>query len=98
MSWMCSARKSTTRETARRSMAVLSEAAIREIVTEVVNRLSADRKPAVRANRATGFRGRFGVFQSVDEACTAAHDAYRQLQEQGVGSRIKIVAVVKRLV
>ena len=80
-------------------MSVLSEAAIREIVTEVVSRLGGDGVPGVRAaNRPTGFRGRFGVFHGVDEACTAAHEAYRQLQEQGVAARVKVVEIVKRLV
>jgi aldehyde dehydrogenase len=77
---------------------VLNEAAIREIVTEVVNRLGGDRAPAVHASRTAGFRGRFGVFQDVDDACTAAHEAYRQLQDQGVASRVKIVEIVKRVV
>ena len=35
------------------------------------------------------------VFQDVNEACTAAHEAFLQLQEQGVETRRKIVRIVK---
>ena len=44
-----------------------------------------------------GVRGRFGVFEAADEACVAAHEAYRQLVDKGVEARRKIVDVVKRL-
>jgi len=44
-----------------------------------------------------GLRGRFGVFQNVDDACTAAHESYLQLVEKGVEARRKIVDIVKRM-
>src|SRR5438876_1462524 len=47
--------------------------------------------------RAPGMRGSFGVFQDVNEACVAAHEAYLQLQEKGVAARVKIVEIVKAL-
>jgi aldehyde dehydrogenase len=87
-------------------MAVLNEAVIREIVADVVRRLN---QPAAAQAAAAPPRGRsaspersrrgtFGVFQDVNEACTAAHEAYLQLQEKGVETRRKIVRVVKELV
>jgi aldehyde dehydrogenase len=42
-------------------------------------------------------RGRFGVFQDANEACVAAHEAFRQLQEKGVAARRKIEEIVKTL-
>src|SRR5438876_4127522 len=47
--------------------------------------------------RAPGMRGSFGVFQDVNEACVAAHEAYLQLQKQGVEARRKVVGIVKRM-
>ncbi len=87
-------------------MAVLNEAVIREIVADVVKRLTDTRSPALgagpstplKAGRAGGRRGAFGVFQDVNEACTAAHEAYLQLQEKGVETRRTIVRVIKELV
>ena len=80
-------------------MRALNESVIRDIVTEVVGRLRGGAPAAVAtggtAGRATGLRGRFGVFQDVNEACTAAHEAYLQLIEKGVDARRKVVAVVK---
>src|SRR2546422_10853033 len=84
-------------------MALISEAAIREIVAEVVTKLGSSGPaaaltavPAVRT-AAPGLRGRFGVFQDVNEACTAAHEAYLQLVDKGVNARRKIVEIVKAL-
>jgi aldehyde dehydrogenase len=88
-------------------MTAINEAVIRDIVAEVVGRLGAGTTtpprpaipaaPAVRAARGTGVRGRFGVFETTDEACVAAHEAYRQLVDKGVEARRKIVDIVKRL-
>src|ERR1700728_409445 len=44
-----------------------------------------------------GVRGRFGVFQDADEACVAAQEAFKQLQEKGVAARRKIEEIVKLL-
>jgi aldehyde dehydrogenase len=88
-------------------MSSLNEAVIRDIVAEVVGRLGAGTTtlprpaipaaPAIRAAGGAGLRGRFGVFETADEACVAAHEAYRQLVEKGVEARRKIVDIVKRL-
>lgn len=46
---------------------------------------------------ATGFRGRYGVFQDAGEACAAAQEAFLQLQKKGIEARRKIVDIVKRM-
>src|SRR4051794_3707130 len=46
---------------------------------------------------ASGFRGKFGVFQDANEACVAAHEAYLQLQEKGVAARRKVEHIIKTL-
>ncbi len=53
--------------------------------------------PAPAARPAAGGR-RFGVFEDVNEACTAAHDAFLQLKERGVAGRAKVVEIVKEMV
>ncbi|HTV75511.1 MAG TPA: aldehyde dehydrogenase family protein, partial [Candidatus Baltobacteraceae bacterium] len=40
-------------------------------------------------------RGKFGIFQDANEACTAAQEAYLQLKEKGVAARRKIEEIVK---
>lgn len=42
-------------------------------------------------------RGKFGVFGDANEACTAAQEAFVQLQEKGVAARRKIEEIVKTL-
>src|SRR5438876_12384337 len=42
-------------------------------------------------------RGKFGVFQDANEACAAAHEAFRQLQQKGVAARRKIEDIIKTL-
>src|SRR5690349_13512354 len=82
-------------------MGQLGEAAIREIVADVIRRLNdvpSARAPQPGATGRQARRGTFGIFQDVGEACAAAQEAYLQLQEQGVEARRKIVRVVKQLV
>ena len=42
-------------------------------------------------------RGKFGVFQDAQEACSAAQEAYLQLKQKGVEARRRIEAIVKTL-
>ncbi len=42
-------------------------------------------------------RGNYGVFQDANQACTAAHEAYLQLQQKGMAARAKVVEIVKTL-
>src|SRR5437773_9237901 len=50
---------------------------------------SASSKPALR--------GKFGVFQDANEACSAAQEAFLQLQQKGVETRRKIEEIIKTL-
>ena len=44
-----------------------------------------------------GLRGKFGVFQDANEACSAAQEAYLLLQKKGVAARRKIEEIVKTM-
>ena len=46
---------------------------------------------------APALRGKFGVFQEMNEACAAAQEAFVQLQQKGVAGRRKIEEIVKTL-
>jgi len=48
-------------------------------------------------NGSPGLRGKFGVFADANEACAAAQEAFRQLQEKGVAARRKVEEIVKTL-
>ena len=54
-------------------------------------------KNVVRAGGGPALRGKFGVFQDADEACVAAQEAFLQLRQQGVASRVKIIEIVKAM-
>src|SRR3569833_2438332 len=45
----------------------------------------------------TSGRGKYGVFQDANEACTAAHEGFLQLKQKGVAARIKVVEIVKTM-
>jgi len=94
-------------------MSSLNENLIRDVVTEVLSRLSgatiAAAAPAAApakhdcgcggkgANGTPGLRGKYGVFSDANEACAAAHEAYLQLQKGGIAARAKIVEIVKNM-
>ena len=40
-------------------------------------------------------RGRFGVFPDANEACAAAHEAFLQLQQQGIAARRTVEEIIK---
>lgn len=90
----------------------LNETLIRDVVAEVLGRLSQlsaaaagsvsapAPAPASPAPAACGCRSggrKFGVFQDAKEACAAAADAYAQLQTKGVAGRLKVIEIVKSL-
>ncbi len=90
----------------------LNETLIRDVVAEVLGRLSQlsaaaaggasapAPAPASPAPAACGSRSggrKFGVFQDAKEACAAAADAYAQLQTKGVAGRLKVIEIVKSL-
>ncbi|MCP5537600.1 MAG: aldehyde dehydrogenase EutE [Akkermansiaceae bacterium] len=47
--------------------------------------------------KASGARGKHGVFKEVSDAADAAHKAFLQLQELGVGGRRRVIEIVKNL-
>lgn len=49
------------------------------------------------ATSAPGLRGKFGVFQDANEASSAAHESFLQLQKAGVAARVKIVEIIKAM-
>jgi len=73
----------------------LSEAAIRDVVTEVLSQLnkagSINGAPAIISRP-----GQHGVFESAGDAARAAHDGFLQLQKKGWAGRAKVVEIVKR--
>ncbi|MDB6023444.1 MAG: Aldehyde Dehydrogenase [Pedosphaera sp.] len=50
-----------------------------------------------KVSPSVALRGKYGVFQDANEACAAAHEAFRQLQAKGVETRRKIENIVKTL-
>ncbi|HSU56274.1 MAG TPA: aldehyde dehydrogenase family protein [Candidatus Dormibacteraeota bacterium] len=93
-------------------MSAINETLIRDVVAEVMGRLS---RPAAAApakepcgcngngqTSASGGSiavksGRHGVFQDANEACEAAHAAFVQLRQKGVAARAKVVEIVKAI-
>jgi aldehyde dehydrogenase len=93
-------------------MSAVNETLIRDVVAEVLGRLNgATAAPAPAATPASAcgcsgrktftaavpLRGKFGVFQDANEACTAAQEAFLQLSALGIAGRIKIVQLVKKI-
>jgi aldehyde dehydrogenase len=87
----------------------VNESLIRDIVEEVLGRLSRAGAAPASASASAGFPAnpsavpasgsarRLGVFQNANEACEAAHQAYRQLQEKGVAARRRVEEIIKTL-
>jgi aldehyde dehydrogenase len=94
-------------------MSAVNETLIREVVAEVLGRLSNGRPtikatpqpapadaPASRRTPSTSganARGEFGVFPDADSACDAAQKAFLQLQKGGIAARAKVVEIVKTM-
>lgn len=92
-------------------MSAVNEALVRDVVTEVLNRLGSGNhsaRPSPAGNGAAcgcdgarpaparaSAQGKFGVFQDANEACAAAQEAFLQLQKKGVAARRKVVEIVK---
>ena len=45
----------------------------------------------------SNLRGKYGVFPDANEACAAAHEAFLQLRQKGIGARRKIEEIIKTL-
>lgn len=70
-----------------------TEAVIRSVVEEVLSRLgTATPTPSGR-----GYAGRHGIFTSVDEAVTAATEAFDRLSERTLEDRRRIIGHIRRI-
>ncbi|MBM3834035.1 MAG: aldehyde dehydrogenase EutE [Verrucomicrobia bacterium] len=94
-------------------MSAVNETLIRDVVQEVLGRLGRapsanNRAPAAASTLAekpcdchvkplSAAKGKYGVFQTANEACEAAHAAFLQLQAKGVAARSKVVQIVKTM-
>jgi len=87
--------------------AALNENLIREVVEEVLGRLSGKPesvKPksagadcGCNKNHDSSVSGKFGVCQDANSACEAAGEAFVKLQEGGLAARRKVVSIIKTL-
>ncbi|MFP4156744.1 MAG: aldehyde dehydrogenase [Opitutales bacterium] len=85
-------------------MSQLSEAAIREVVTEVLSKIQAGAPqqggsiaratPAIHSGSSTG---KHGVFDDAVSASKAARTAFEQLGKKGWAGRAKVIGIVKRM-
>jgi aldehyde dehydrogenase len=77
-------------------MSYLSEAAIREVVTEVISKLqissSTPSTPSIRSST-----GKHGVFDDANSAAKAARSGYEQLKKKGWAGRAKVIEIVKTM-
>ncbi|MGQ9576622.1 MAG: aldehyde dehydrogenase family protein [Thermoguttaceae bacterium] len=74
----------------------ISETVIRNVVQEVLRRLSADGAPTVALPRGTQV-GRFGLFSDPNEAVAAARDAFEQLSRRTLEDRRRIIDHIRRI-
>jgi aldehyde dehydrogenase len=77
-------------------MSQLSEAAIRDVVTEVLSKLQASSGP-VTAPSIQSKPGRHGVFDDAASAASAARGGFEQLKKAGYAGRAKVVEIVKEM-
>lgn len=76
-------------------MSQLNEAAIRDVVTEVLAQLQpriSQGTPSIQSRP-----GKHGVFDDPDQAIAAARSGFEQLQKKGWAARVKIVDLVKQM-
>lgn len=75
-----------------------TETEIRTVVEQVLSQLGKRVNGSIRTTAHAGgssSRGDWGVFQTVDDAASAARDAFEQLTEAGMQARVKAVGCVK---
>jgi aldehyde dehydrogenase len=68
-----------------------------ELIRSVVQQVLAEVTPARRPSTGSGHAGRFGVFECVDQAVTAARDAFQQLSERTIDDRKRIIDHIRRI-
>src|SRR4029079_12017238 len=71
-----------------------TEAAIRQVVQEVLAQLG--RSPYVASNGKSR-SGAWGVFPTVDQAVSAATEGFKQLSDHGIADRAKAIDCIRRI-
>ena len=71
--------------------------ATEELIRNVVHQVLLQLNSGGTANGRGGYQGRFGIFQDVDEAVTAARAAFDQLSERGMAERKRIIDHIRRI-
>lgn len=71
--------------------------ATEELIRNVVHQVLLQLNSGGTANGRGSYQGRFGIFQDVDEAVTAAHAAFEQLSERGMAERKRIIDHIRRI-
>jgi aldehyde dehydrogenase len=71
-----------------------TEQLVRSVVEQVLAQLGAGAPPATNGR---GFSGRFGIFTCVDEAVTAATEAFERLSERTIEDRKRIIDHIRRI-
>jgi aldehyde dehydrogenase len=83
----------------------LDQESLRKVVESVLHQLSSTRLPSSSPDTkaegcgcgCAGDGGNLGVFNCVDKAAEAAHQAYLKLKKAGVGARAKVIEIVKTM-
>jgi aldehyde dehydrogenase len=70
----------------------ISEEVIRNVVAQVLAEVG--KAPPVTK---TGFTGRYGIFTDVNEAVSAARDAYEQLAQRPRDDRRRVIDIIRRI-
>ncbi len=78
-------------------MVQLSEAAIRDVVTEVLSKIQNGNPAPTGAPNVQSKPGRHGVFDSAADAAKAAQGGFEQLKKAGWEGRSKVVEIVKTM-
>ena len=78
-------------------MSQISEAAIRDVVTEVLSKLQQGLASPVVAASVVKKTARHGVFEDASSAATAASGGFEQLKKRGWAARAKVVEIVKQM-
>ena len=78
-------------------MSQISEAAIRDVVTEVLTKLQQGTVGPVATPAVVKNPRRHGVFDDASSAATAAAGGFEQLQKKGWAARSKIIEIVKQM-
>ena len=72
----------------------VDETLVRSVVEQVLNRIGSNGNGAPVCG---GYQGRFGLFTDVDQAVTAARDAFEQLSRRTIEDRKRMIDHIRRI-